>query len=122
MSRAPEPAELFSALSDGLRLRLLAVLRGGEFCVSELVEAVGVPQYRVSRHLRALRQVGLLERHRAGRWIWYRVAPERAALVEEVLTLARQWEEPGRPRGASRRAIRWRHDARVPNRAVRGGG
>jgi ArsR family transcriptional regulator len=106
MTRAREPADLFSVLSDDLRLRLLEVLQGGGCCVSELVETLGVPQYRVSRHLQVLRHVGLLERHRSGRWIWYRVAPEWTGLVAEVLALVRQWEEPVRPRGLTQKVVR----------------
>ena len=92
MGNPREPSELFSALSDDLRLRILEVLQGGERCVSELVEQLGVPQYSVSRHLQILRRIGLLERHRAGRWVGYRVAPERDGLVRDALAVVRRWE------------------------------
>jgi DNA-binding transcriptional ArsR family regulator len=58
-------AEIFQALGDPTRLRLLNLLRQtGEVCVCELVDALRVPQYNISRHLQILRQAGLVHDRR----------------------------------------------------------
>jgi DNA-binding transcriptional ArsR family regulator len=59
--------------AEPTRLRLLAVLAGGEFSVGELTEILGQSQPRVSRHLKLLCDAGLLERFREQHWIYYRV-------------------------------------------------
>jgi ArsR family transcriptional regulator len=64
---------ILDALADPVRLRLLRLLRGEELCVCELVDALRMPQYKISRHLRNLRAVGLVEARRDGRWMHYRL-------------------------------------------------
>ena len=66
---------LLAALTDPTRLRLLRLLSRQELCVCELMDALRMPQYKVSRHLRTLRAVGLVEARRDGRWIHYRINP-----------------------------------------------
>lgn len=63
--------QLLDALSDPTRLRLLRLLRKQELCVCELVDALRIPQYKISRHLRKLRASGLVEARRDGRWMHY---------------------------------------------------
>jgi ArsR family transcriptional regulator len=72
-------ARLFCAVGDPTRLRLLRLLHGQELCVCELMEAVLLPQYQVSRHLRELRNAGLVEARRNGRWMHYRISRRAAA-------------------------------------------
>ncbi len=67
-------AHLLSAVADPTRLRLLRLLQRQELCVCELMEAVQLPQYQVSRHLRGLRLAGLVEARRSGRWMHYRIS------------------------------------------------
>lgn len=70
-------SELFQSLADPTRLRLLNLLtRTGEVCVCELVDALRLPQYTVSRHLQILRTAGLVDDRREGKWIYYRIARE----------------------------------------------
>jgi ArsR family transcriptional regulator len=68
-----ESIRLLRALSDPARLRLMRLLQHGELCVCELVETLRMPQYAVSRHLRLLRALGLVEARRDGRWMYYRL-------------------------------------------------
>lgn len=68
-----------AALTDPTRLRLVRLLLREELCVCELVDAVRIPQYKVSRHLARLRAVGLVEARRNGRWMYYSIG-RRAAL------------------------------------------
>ncbi len=85
------PAELLATLAKPERLRLLALLRRGEACVCELTAALQLPQYQVSRDLRALRQAGLLDERPDGKWAYYRLAERLPApvrqLVDAVLAL-----------------------------------
>ncbi|UCH34659.1 MAG: winged helix-turn-helix transcriptional regulator [Armatimonadota bacterium] len=65
---------ILRALADPTRVRILALLDGrDELCVCEIVDALRLPQYAVSRHLRALRAVGLVSARRQGRWMHYRL-------------------------------------------------
>jgi len=72
-------ARRFQALSDPTRLRLLELLAGGERCVCQLTDATGAAQSRLSFHLKALRQAGLLKARRSGRWMYYSVDLEGVA-------------------------------------------
>jgi ArsR family transcriptional regulator len=65
---------LLAAIADPTRLRLLRLLHRQELCVCELMEAVQLPQYQVSRHLRELRLAGFVEATRNGRWMHYRIS------------------------------------------------
>jgi len=67
-------AARFRVLGEPNRLRLLAELQEQERCVNELVEATGLTQANVSRHLQALTQSGLLNRRKAGLQVFYAIA------------------------------------------------
>jgi ArsR family transcriptional regulator len=75
------------AVAEPSRLRLLVILAGGEFSVTELTEVLGQSQPRVSRHLKLLCDAGLLEKFREQHWIYYRVPAEGAGreLVEQLV-------------------------------------
>ncbi len=64
-------ASAFKALGDPTRLRILAVLADGTHCVCEIQEAVDVPGNLLSHHLKVLREAGLIDGERRGRWIDY---------------------------------------------------
>lgn len=72
-ARAVWIEELLQAYAEPTRLALLVLLSGGEACVCHLVEALGLPQPTVSRHLAVLRRCGLVATRREGRWVWYRL-------------------------------------------------
>jgi ArsR family transcriptional regulator, arsenate/arsenite/antimonite-responsive transcriptional repressor len=84
-----EVTRLLSALADPTRLRLLRLLHRQDLCVCELMDAVQLPQYKVSRHLREMRQVGLVEATRSGRWMHYRISGSvtRSPLHQDLLKL-----------------------------------
>jgi ArsR family transcriptional regulator, arsenate/arsenite/antimonite-responsive transcriptional repressor len=69
-----ELADLFRALSDPTRLRILGLLLTGEVCVCDLHESLKMSQPKVSRHLAYLRRTGLVATRRDGLWIHYRLA------------------------------------------------
>ena len=76
---------LFRAFADRNRLRILHVLRAGEVCVGDLVQILGVPQARVSRHLAYLRKSGLVRARRSGLWMHYSLAPARGPVHRALL-------------------------------------
>ena len=66
--------KIFGALSDENRLRMLFALRHGELCVCQLIELMGLSASTVSKHLSILRDAGLLDSRKDGRWVYYRMA------------------------------------------------
>lgn len=72
--------QLFHALSDQTRLRILERLQGGEQCVCELMDVFKTGQSRLSFHLRVLKDTGLVIDRREGRWMYYSLNHD--ALVE----------------------------------------
>ncbi len=76
-ARAPsQVARWFQAFSDETRLRIVELLSSGEKCVCDLQDAVGAAQSRLSFHLRVLREAGLVNDRKAGRWVYYSLRPE----------------------------------------------
>ena len=69
-------AEYFDVLSEPMRLRILNVLRGGERCVQELVEATQTSQANVSKHLKVMMQAGILNRRTEGTSAYYSICDQ----------------------------------------------
>ena len=66
---------VFQALSDATRIRIMRLLslNQDEACLCELAESLDEPEYKLSRHLKILRQSGLIEAEKDGRWIYHRL-------------------------------------------------
>ncbi len=75
---------LFHALSDGTRLAILEMLRGGERCVCELQDELDAAQSRLSFHLKVLREAGLVSDRKEGRWSYYQIVPGALAEVHDL--------------------------------------
>ena len=69
------PADVFQALSDPIRIRILRVLIKSEeeSCQCELADSLLEPEYKLSRHLKVLRQAGLLSATKEGRWVYHKL-------------------------------------------------
>lgn len=80
--------ELFAALAEPARVRILAVLSDGPRCVCDIRNAVAIPANLLSYHLRILREAGIIEGHRRGRWIHYRLGDAAADLIAGALSAA----------------------------------
>jgi len=81
--------QFFQLLSDDTRLRsLLLMQQEGELCVCELVHALGVIQPKVSRHLAALRDCGVVKDRRSGQWIYYQISPDLPTWAHHVIEAA----------------------------------
>lgn len=70
-----QPELVFQALADATRVRVLRVLAAAraEACLCELVDSLLEPQYKLSRHIKVLRQVGLLAAEKDGRFVYHRL-------------------------------------------------
>lgn len=70
------PHEFFKIMADPLRLKMILMLQyHGELCVCQFVDATGMSQPKVSRHLAQLREYGLLADRKDQRWVYYRINP-----------------------------------------------
>lgn len=74
------------AVADPVRLQILRLLADSELCVCHLVELLSASQPRVSHHLKALREAGLVESERFRYWTYYRLRPEPLAALGSALT------------------------------------
>jgi ArsR family transcriptional regulator len=90
-----EYVEIFKALSDETRLRIMHLLMAAhsDLCVCELVDSLEVPQYNISKHLKALKHAGLIIERKEGRWVYYSLAkanePFRQALFGALASIPR---------------------------------
>jgi len=66
------------ALSEENRVRIILALRNGELCVCEIIALLGLAPSTVSKHMSILRQAGIVEGRKDGRWMYYRLAGEEA--------------------------------------------
>ncbi|MBS3749140.1 MAG: winged helix-turn-helix transcriptional regulator [Candidatus Thermoplasmatota archaeon] len=62
--------DVFKALGDSTRLRILELIKNGERCICEIIPKTGKSQPTVSQHLRILRQANLVEQRKEGTKIW----------------------------------------------------
>ncbi len=92
-SGSPDLAQVFAALADPTRLRLLNLIAGREVCVCYLVEVLRQSQPKISRHLAYLRRAGVVQARREGKWMHYRLRepgdPETAGILAAVLAALR---------------------------------
>lgn len=88
-----KPEKLFAALADRTRLRILNLLSAGEVCVCYFVEILGESQPKISRHLATLRESGLVQSRRDGKWIHYSIAPDQPAIVQAAIEELRSHPE-----------------------------
>jgi len=86
-----QSVQLFKALADETRLRILALLLAeGELCVCDLIAALKLPQSTVSRHLAMLRKTGWVNDRRCGLWIYYSIREDIKAQRELIPFLKKQ--------------------------------
>ncbi len=87
--QAEATAELFRALGDPARVRIVNMLAtaAGEVCGCDLTEGLGLSQPTVSHHLKKLHESGLLEREQRGRWAYYSLKREAVRTLAAVTDL-----------------------------------
>jgi ArsR family transcriptional regulator len=85
---AEELAALFAALADPVRLRLLSLVAdAGELCSCNLEEPLGKSQPTISHHTKVLAEAGLIQGEKRGRWVWWRLVPERLDLLRDAIAV-----------------------------------
>ena len=84
-------ADLFQAVSDPTRLRVLALLARMELSVGEIAQLLGQSQPRVSRHIRILADAGIVDRRREGSWVFLAIADQRR--TGPLLQLIESWAD-----------------------------
>jgi ArsR family transcriptional regulator len=80
--------DVFKALADKTRLRILALLGNNEVCVCHIHDSLGLPQPTVSRHLAYLRRSGLVAVRRDGVWMHYQVSRSLDPVIQRVVHAA----------------------------------
>jgi DNA-binding transcriptional ArsR family regulator len=95
MARAATTTDAFNALAEPRRRQLVdALAAGGELAVNDLVRALGLPQPDVSKHLRVLREVGVVDARAEGRLRLYRLnGPALKPIHDWVKGYERLWSE-----------------------------
>ncbi|MBO0771350.1 MAG: helix-turn-helix transcriptional regulator [Actinobacteria bacterium] len=81
-------AQVFKALGDPVRLRLVSLIgahQGGEMCVCDLTTAFELSQPTISHHLRVLREAGIIDCERRGTWVYYWLVPAALERMASVL-------------------------------------
>jgi len=100
-------ASIYMALADKTRLRLLDMMRDGEICVGSFTDSLGESQPKISRHLAYLRNAGIVDARRDGKWIHYSI----------------RWPDDPGGRGLIKAALNWVSDdvqtARVSDESSR---
>jgi ArsR family transcriptional regulator, arsenate/arsenite/antimonite-responsive transcriptional repressor len=83
-----ELENVFKALADKTRLRILALLGNNEVCVCHIHDSLGLPQPTVSRHLAYLRKSGLVAARRDGVWMHYQISRALSPLARGIVGAA----------------------------------
>ena len=85
-AEAAELAKVFAALGDPVRLRLLSlVAAAGEVCSCDLEGPLGKSRPTISHHTKALADAGLITGEKRGRWMMWRIVPDRLAALRRAL-------------------------------------
>jgi ArsR family transcriptional regulator len=88
-----ELTNIFKALSDETRLRILKLLERGELCVCDVVAALDMVQPQVSFHLRVLKKAALLKGRKQGKWMHYKI--DDSDLFKRLIVLSVLEKIPG---------------------------
>lgn len=97
---AEEARLLLRALADPIRLQVIEALGGGERCVCDLTNDLGLAQSKLSFHLKVLKETGLLADRQSGRWVYYRLQPDALERLRGWLAaLASSCTAPAEPCG-----------------------
>lgn len=126
------PAEnVFQSLADPLRVRVIRLLADSkeEACLCEFVESLMEPEYKLSKHLKVLRQAGLLSTEKEGRWIYHRLVldtPFQQQLFKVVQAIPDTEGVLSKDRERFKKRMRLRENGRccvgVQNKSLAGAG
>lgn len=91
-----QAAQYFALMSEPSRLRIIQAVCNEERSVQEVVDATGLPQPNVSRHLSLLHRSGVLSRRRQGTFVFYRISDPMITTLCRTVCVRLAGEEPGR--------------------------
>lgn len=81
-------SEIFKAISDPTRLKILYLLQDGELCVCEIIAVLEKPQSTISHHLNVLKKAGFIQGRKEGLWIHYQLTnPNLLELIDNLTNL-----------------------------------
>lgn len=89
-SQLQEVAALTKALADEHRLRILMLLKAQELCACQIVEAFELANSTISKHLSILRQAGLTQARKEGRWVYYSLPVNPPREIQATLDWVQQ--------------------------------
>ncbi|MCK8825578.1 ArsR/SmtB family transcription factor [Fuchsiella alkaliacetigena] len=84
MENIDEVIDFFKLVADKTRLNIIVLLSKGELCVCEIEEELDISQPRVSHHLKVLKEEGLVNSAREGKWIYYSLNEKIFELFDSV--------------------------------------
>jgi DNA-binding transcriptional ArsR family regulator len=87
LASSQQLADMFKALADPTRVRMIALLADDEVCVHELADKLSMGQSAISHQLRTLRQLRIVRQRRDGRHVYYRLDDDH---VRDILERARE--------------------------------
>jgi ArsR family transcriptional regulator, arsenate/arsenite/antimonite-responsive transcriptional repressor len=88
-AQAADLAYILKALADPTRLRLVSMVaahEGGEACVCDLTDPLGLTQPTISHHLKILLDAGIFTREKRGKWAYYAIVPGALDALSAVLS------------------------------------
>lgn len=85
-----QATSLYKCMSDELRLRVLNLLQPGPLCVCHLLDILSCDPVRMSKQLRYMKELGIIEGERHAQWIVYRLADPDSALLRDNLRCLRE--------------------------------
>jgi DNA-binding transcriptional ArsR family regulator len=77
--------DIAKALSDENRVRALMMLTSGEACVCQIVALLNLAPSTVSKHMSILKQAGLVESRKCGRWIYYKIPEQNERISKDII-------------------------------------
>ena len=83
---ANHETQIFKALSEDIRLRIIVLLTNGELCVCDLMQVLQLPQSSVSRHMAKLKSSYLIQDRRDGKWVYYSINKQINSLIPSLTT------------------------------------
>lgn len=97
VSQAADLARILKALADPTRLRLVSMVAahdGGEACVCDLTDPLGLTQPTISHHVKVLVDAGILTREKRGKWAYYALVPAALDALSAVLSTGSTARDP----------------------------
>lgn len=79
---------LLKVIAEENRLRILGMLKEGEYCVCQIIEHLGLSQSLVSHHLKTLKDAGLIRDDKRGIWVYYSLTPQGKRASDLISSLS----------------------------------